>query len=306
MNPFGDESFFPEDRQLIAGGSVGWSFRGVEGRLLYQREVDPRGDLESVLAGERGAVDLAYRPVTGLTITGGAAYDFARGEFGTVDGRVTYTERRGRYQLSVGERYYRPYFDLWTIWGVFSPTPYTATFGSARVSPIAGLELWTRGEAYSYDDTGADTLLVRAEDNGVRWSIGATLARYRGWTLELGYHVEDGVGANALGFDGRLWAQPLPRLSVSAYGSYLSRPLEYRFNDVWLMTLGLRADYEPMPGVSVHAAAVRYDETRQRDDAAQFDWDQIRLQVGLTLEFGVADRPQLHPAILRIPERRAP
>ena len=38
----------------------------------------------------------------------------------------------------VGARQYRPHFDLWTIWGAFSPVPYHAVNGSVWVRPVGG------------------------------------------------------------------------------------------------------------------------------------------------------------------------
>ncbi|MGD2135618.1 MAG: hypothetical protein PVF27_05630 [Gemmatimonadales bacterium] len=302
VNPL--NQFQPDDRQLVAGGSLGWAFSGFEGRVLYQREVDPRGDLETILASERGAIDAALRPMRGVTLAGGAEYDLARGELGTADARLTLAARSGRAQLSLGGKHYRPYFDLWTIWGVFDPAPYTGGFGSARITPIAGVELWTRGEFFSYDDTAADTVLVKVADDGWRWSFGATIARLRSWTFDAGYHVDKGPGASSLGFDGRVMFHPGDVFFLSTDAGYLSRPLEFRFNDTKLFHLGFRAGLEPRPGVRIHAGGRYYDEVRERADAAELDWNQFRIDFGLTLTFrSGAETPSIHPAILRIPER---
>ncbi|NIN09961.1 MAG: hypothetical protein GTN62_00960 [Gemmatimonadales bacterium] len=305
VSPLGE--FRPTDRQIVAGGSVGWRMPGFEGRVLYQREVDPRGDLETVLYSERGAADFTLRPMRGVTLIGGAYYDFGVGELGTADAAISYAELQGRWQASAGWRRYRPFFELWTIWNVFSPISYNAGFASAMVTPIRGLQLWTRGEVIAYEDTAADTNLVVVEDDGWRWSWGGTLTRLPGWTLSGGYHVQQGVGASSRGFNARATFEPRRDLTVSAHGGFLDRPLEYRFADAEVWTYGLRIDFEPTSGVRLNAEAYRWDETRERDDAAQIDWDFVRVNVGLTLLFGSgADRPRLHPAILRIPERRRP
>jgi hypothetical protein len=121
-----------------------------------------------------------------------------------------------------------------------------------------------------------------------------------------GYHVEPGVGASSLGIDGRVQYHPMDVLGVLVHGSYRTRPLEYRFSDAELVTLGLQVDVEPSPGLRVHAGALYWDELRDREDTAAMDWNQVRLHVGLTLAFGSADRASLHPAILRMPEGDAP
>lgn len=305
VNPLNE--YQPSARQAVVGGSVGWAFSAFEGRFLYQREVNPRGDLPAALAAERGAVDLAVRPMEGVSLAGGAEYDFARGELGTADARLSFAEGSGRLQLSIGGRHYRPYFDLWTIWGVFSPVPYTGGFGSARLTPIAGVALWTQGEFFSYDETGADTVLVKVADDGWRWSFGATFARLRSWTFDAGYHVNKGPGASSLGLDGRIMFHPRSAFTVSAEGGYLSRPLEFRFNDTKLAYVGLRASVQPRPGVRIEAGGRYYDEVREREDTAQLDWNQFRVDLGVTLTFrSGGETPSIHPAILRIPERGRP
>jgi hypothetical protein len=304
VNPLNE--FQPAERQRLVGGSLGWTVGPLQARVLYQRAIDPRDELSWVVASERGVFDATLRPFDCLTVTGGAEYDVARRELGTADLRVQWREPGGRIELTTGGKQYRPYFDLWTIWGVFSPVPYRSVFGTARVVAVGGLELWTRGERYAYQETEAESSLVQVEDGGWRWSSGATFTRLHGWLVDAGYHVEKGAGAASLGLDGRVQYQPMDAVAVMAHGSYRTRPLEYRFSEAQLMTLGLQVDVEPTNGLRVNAGAVYWDELRDREDAAAMDWNQVRLHVGLTVAFGSADRASLHPAILRMPEGDAP
>ena len=284
------------------GGSLGWTLGPLQARVLYERAIDPREQLSWVVASERGAVDAALRPTDDVTITGGAEYDVARRELGTADLRVNWREPSGTIELTLGGRQYRPYFDLWTIWGAFSPVAYRAAFGSASVVPLDGVELWTRGERYVYDDTEAESALVPMEQDGWRWSSGVTLTRLDGWLIGGGYSVDAGVGASSLGLDGRIQYHPTDAVAVLAHGSYRKRPLEYRFSESKFVTASLQLDVEAAHGVTVNAGALYMDELRDREDAAAMDWSQVRLQFGLTLAFGSADRASLHPAILRMPE----
>jgi len=301
VNPLNE--FQPSQRQAVAGGTLGWSFPRFEGRFIFQDEEDPRGDQPGLLAAKRGAVDAAMRPVDGLTIAGGAEYDFARGEMGTADGRLTYRPVDGRYQITAGVRQYRPYFDLWTIWGVFSPVPYSAKFGSAHVTPMAGLDLWSGAEVFSYEDTGADTLLAAVESDGWRWSAGATFARARSWSASATYHLDKGPGAQMAGFDTRVMLKPLDMVTTLAELGYQYRPLELRYSDSKLFYAGIRAQVEPRPGVLFHAGARYYDEAREGDTTRRLGWNQFRIDLGLTLTFrSSGERPSINPAILRIPE----
>ncbi len=300
LDPLGD--FRPPARQLIFGGGLGWTLPTFEGRALYQREIDP--DADHVVA-ERATFDAALRTSPGVTIAGGAYYDIAAGEWGTAEASITYAAPRGLGRAGAGARRYRPHFELWTIWGAFSPVPYTAGFGWASVAPVPGLELRTRAEIYDYDAADAATPLADVEEDGWRLSLGATVSRLAAWTFQAGYYIDKGVGGRALGFDGTTTFEPIPALHITAHAEHLKRPLEFRFDDARVWSYGLRADYETRAGVRLNAEVRRYDETRERDDAARLDLDQWRVNLGFTIVLGSsADVRRLHPAILRIPEGR--
>ena len=84
--------------------------------------------------------------------------------------------------------------------------------------------------------------------------------------------------------------------------SYMERPLEYRIDDSKLLTLGASAMYMPFPQLRLTAGLRLYDETRRRPDAAQFAWNQFRLDMGVSLYLASVTRTsRLPPAILRIP-----
>lgn len=298
LNPLGD--FQPRDRQLVAGAGVGWSIRRFAGRAVYQREVDPAAD---AFVSERAAFAGSFTPLRGITLSGGADYDIAAGLWGTADLSLAYTTPSGAVHGAVGGRRYRPYFDLWTIWGAFSPVPYSAAFGSAAVTPVAGLELRGRAEVYRFDAAEAATPLARVEDDGWRWSIAATVSRLRQWTFDAAYHAETGPGAASLGFEGGVAFRPDPAFAASAHVSRLQRPLEFRFNESKIWSYGVRLDYAPTPAVRFGAEIRRYDETRDRDDAGRLEWNQLRVNVGATFVFGSSiTSGGLHPAILRIPD----
>jgi hypothetical protein len=68
-----------------------------------------------------------------------------------------------------------------------------------------------------------------------------------------------------------------------AYGSTLERPLEFRFQDASVDALGLDAEWRPVDRVRLALGAAHYAETRDRPDAAAFDWNQTRLMARVTL-----------------------
>jgi hypothetical protein len=303
LNPFDD--FQPSERQLVVGGRLGWSVRRFGGTVLYQREVDPGSN---DLVSERLAFEGTLHPVPGLTVSGGADYDLSFEHWGTAEGSASYADPAGLLRVTAGGRRYRPRFDLWSIWGMFSPVSYTAVFGSAAVSPVDGIQLRGRAEGYWFDEASASTRFVQVQDDGSRWSVGVTVSRLEKWTFRGDYHVESGAGASSLGWETGVTFEPVPLFAATADVSRLVRPLEYRFSDSEVLSYALRLDARPRNDVRLYAEARRYDETRRRDDAAQFDWDQLRVNLGATVTFGFgADHRGLHPAILRIPDgRRSP
>ncbi|KPJ96185.1 MAG: hypothetical protein AMS18_01400 [Gemmatimonas sp. SG8_17] len=300
LNPL--DEYQPRDRQLIVGAGLGLSLSRVFGQAIWQREIDPESEN---LVSDRVAFDLDLTPASNITVSGGAEFDVASGLWGTADASATYIAPRGMGRLTVGARRYRPRFDLWTIWGAFSPVPFNAGFGSLSVSPIGGLELRTSGEIYEFDDTETSTRLQRVESDGWRWKLGAAYNGLRAWRFEAGHWVDEGTGSRSVGYEGLVTFTPTEALSVTGHAERLQRPLEFRFNEADVRSYALRFDYRTVGGVRLNAEVRRYDEVRQRSDAARLSWDQWRLNAGLSFDFGTTPRGGgLHPAILRIPEGR--
>jgi hypothetical protein len=300
LNPLNE--FRPANREFVAGGGLELSGRRIQARGWYQRAVNRQDDY---LVSERVALDASIASNAGVVLSGGADYDLASGFWGTADAVLSYGSPRGRLSFSAGGRRYRPRFDLWTIWSAFSPVPYSAVFGSANVTPVSGVRLRGRAEVYGFDETETATPLVQVEDAGWRWSVGATYARLSAWTFDGTYHVETGPGAASLGIEGSATFRPNDALVVVAHASWMKRPLEFRFNDSRILSYAIRTDFRPVGAVRLYAEARRYDELRRRADAARLDWSQFRLNLGATLDFGSgAGVRGLHPAILRVPDRR--
>jgi hypothetical protein len=295
LNPLND--FQPRNRQVAAGLDGGISLGWLEARAEYRREVDPSVDY---FVSERAATSLALRPHRRLTVTAGGEYDLAFGQVGSADATVTWVG--SRYSLNAGARRYRPFFDLWTIWGAFSPVPYHAVHGSGDLRPIASLTLRARAERYWFADAEVELPAAAAplEDRGWRFEWSATWGPTPAWTVDGGYQAEFGPGASARGFHGRVTWLPLAALSLSAHAARLTRPLELRYNDSELTAYGLDAEYRPDARWRFGVQASRWKESRDRPDAGALDWSQFRLTGRISLLFGSsADRirPTLPPAI---------
>jgi hypothetical protein len=287
------DEFQPQSRQIVAGGALGYQGRLWNARLDYMREVDQ--DTRNFVS-ERTALTVEARPTREWSVAAGVDYDLANTWFGNADATVRYTTPR--ITVTGGLRQYRPFFDLWTLWGVFSPVPYHAADGALFVRPFRALELRARGERYVYSNTETETPLVDVDNDGWRLGFGATYSLGQSWRFDAGYREEYGPGASSHGFDGNVTWLPTTALSINAYGSTLDRPLEFRFNDASVDVLGVDAEWSAGPQLLLAVGGARYWETRDRPDAAAFDWNQTRLHARVTLLFrSQSDVFRLPPAL---------
>jgi hypothetical protein len=290
LNPL-DEFQLPE-RHLTAGATLGWRTRRADLRAEYRREVDPSVDF---FISERTALTAVVRPADRVTVTGGTEYDLAQGWWGTSDLFIRYGDTR--LNADAGVRRYRPFFELWTIWGAFSPVPYTAIDGSVAFL-IQPIRLRASGERYWFDDSGAETALASFADRGWRGSLSATARLSPTVTLDGGFHQESGPGGSSRTWDGRVTWLPAPALTLSGFGSTFTRPLELRFDDAQVDAVGIDAAFRASERLQVALTGAQYFEQRRRPDAGAFDWNQFRLHARVTWVFGSdADRLRLPPAI---------
>ncbi len=297
LNPL--DEYRPPERTVVAGGSAGWTTSRFDVRATYQREVDPS---VSYFVSERAGFDAALRPYRGLTLSGGGDYDMAQGLWGTVEASLRYVTPTERINAVVGVRRYRPHFDLWTIWGAFSPVPYDALDARIDGTVLKGVQLYVAGEAYRYDNPAVQAPLVQMDTSGWRYTWGARYTAPIRLTIEGNYHSEFGPGAASRGFDANLryaWRQ---FLTVGLEASTLDRPLEFRYDDATAHVYGGFLYYDPSPGVHVELAAERYLEDRNRPDAAAFSWDQTRFSARVVLTFARgADLAGVPPAVAQMP-----
>ena len=296
LNPLDD--FQPQSRQILAGAAVRYGGRTLNAQADYQRELD--GDTRNFVS-ERAALTLDWRPLPRWSVAAGVDYDLANTWFGNADAVVRYIAPW--ITVAGGLRQYRPHFDLWTIWGAFSPVPYHAVNTGVWLRPLRGLELRGRWESYAFSETETETPLVQVDDDGWRVGAGVTYTPTPAWTLDAGYREENGPGASSHGFEGAVTFLPTRTLTLTAYGTTLDRPLEFRFQDASIDAFGLDGEWRPTDRLRIAIGVARYNEARDRPDAAAFDWDQTRLHAGVTLLLrSDTDVAPLPPA-LRTPRR---
>lgn len=293
LNPI--EDFQPGRRQLLLGAEAGWSGRIGDIRGEYLREVDPASDY---FVSERIGFAGMARPAPGWSVSAGADYDLAAGWWGSAEAALGYARRA--VTGSVGVRRYRPHFDLWTIWGAFSPVPYTAVQGHVAVRALPQVQVRARGERYRYSDADVSTPLVHIEQSGWRGELGVTATPLTSWTFDAGYTREFGPGAASVGSSASVTYAPPGPYAITLHGAGLDRPLELRFSESVLHLYGVDGRYEPRPDLRFELGAVRYAEDRRRPDPGAIDWGQWRVTLRAVLAIGSGDNlDRLPPAVRR-------
>ena len=248
---------------------------------------------------ERTALTAVLRPAEHVSVTGGTEYDLAQGWWGTSDLFLRYGD--DRFNADAGVRRYRPFFELWTIWGAFSPVPYTAIDGSVSFA-ITPIRLRASGERYWFDDSGAETALASFADRGWRNSLSVTARLRPTLTLDGGYHRESGPGASSRTWDGRVTWLPAPALTLSAFGSTFIRPLELRFDDAQVDAVGIDAAFRASERLEVALTGAQYFEA-----APAAGRRRVRLEPVPTARpghLGLRVRRRPPPAAARPPGRR--
>ena len=290
------EDYHPDQTPVVAGLTGSWVSPHAEITAEYRREVD---QTSKYFASERVAGSATIRPYGAWSLVGGAIYDMASGLWGSADASIRYTVPK--FGVVAGYKRYAPFFELWTIWGAFSPVPYNAVYGSATFQATKRLQLRVRGEDYTYESADVATPLVVTQDGGWQASGGATYQFTNAWSAQAGYHNEFGAGASSSGWDANVTFAPSPRFSIMGYGNSLQRPLEYRWDDSKVLVYGMQANLVARDNLTVAFMAARYDENRQRPDAASFEWDQLRFGAKVIMTFSSADRLPLPRAITNRP-----
>lgn len=274
------EPFPPDEDAYLLGVETDWRpLPGVAGSVVYQREL--RTD-RAALYSERIAAD-AHVLVEGASITLAYKYDLASGAT---------NEARFRVAVPVGTRWsgaaelrrYRPYFDLWTIWGAFAPVG----FREARLQlawnggPRASAQL--AGAYRDYGDTDADVLFIPIESEGWRVHVDGRLSPLHGWSLDASYQLELGFGATRNGIDLALQRTFGDRGWLAVRGAAFQNISEFRVGEGRVLAAGGDAGLE-LAGAQVRAGGTIYRHTFT-DRPRFLDWNQLRGYAALEIPIG--------------------
>jgi hypothetical protein len=251
---------------------------------LYHRDIrDDRAGLYSELARAEGVFRYGQGSVEGV-----AELDVAGRTFNELRLRVR-TPPVWSTAVSAEARRYRPYFELWTIWGAFSPVGFDEGRLDLTWARAQG-DLILRGEASyrSYDDTGMETAASPLRTDG--WGVGmnASWSPRAQWRVEGGYRMEVGFGAARSEGQAGVQRQLGDRGHLALRGLAFQRLYEFRLDHGVVVGMGAESSFRMTDRSRVVGSVTGYRHMDQ-GDAPDMDWNQLR--ASLRLQWTVGAEP---------------
>lgn len=285
------ESFVPDQEAWLFGAAARMRARAGTGvGLRYQREIlTNRGALIS----ERASVDARTAALRPVLLEGAADWDVAFGRLGKAHLTAQLPVADRDLVLEATARRYLPYFELWTIWGFFSPVGYAEAELQARWAPRPGTTLWGSAALRDYEETDAPIIFFPLTDEARRFTAGARTRLRPGVTLDATYRLEDGFGSWLSSGDAALTWRPSERLSLGLRGSALQQIMEFRVGEGVVLGGGGLFEAELSRSLRLSAGVDVYRQTFENRPSAA-DWNQTRgwatLEVGFGEDPGLAGR----------------
>ncbi len=281
----GIEDFVRDQQAYLVGGAIEASPAvGTSLGLRYQREIwaDRAG-----LLSERASLDFRStlpRPLSRVHMVGSVDYDFAFARVGKarLSLRSPLPDDWGWVELT-GRRYL-PYFDLSTIWGFFSPTPYHEGEVGLTVRHWQPLTAWVTAGVREYGDPEISVIGPPIADRSQRYTLGA---RLRAGTLTASgeYRLETGFGAVLNSGDAMVRWTAAPGVAFTVRGTAFQQIEEFRVGDNVVLGGGLGAEVALPGDARLSAGADVYRQTWD-NRPSQADWNQIRAYSILSIPFG--------------------
>jgi len=270
----------PPDKASTLWGGQGTVTLGrtFDASLLYQREL--RTDRYGLYS-DRMALDADWRPrPVRVQVTGD--FDVAALEFNEAALRLTRTFSPLLYATLNG-RYYRPFLELWTIWGAFSPVGYTEAAGSVYWNVTPEIQVWGEGGYRDYQDTSTEADFIPVEGDGWRTAAGGSWTPDR-WSLTAQSGYNRGFGAFQSSFDlfaGRNFASGA---YLGVFGTASQQFAEFRFGEGTTRGGGVQAN-APVGRLSTDFSLGLFSQTYK--DRPRFeDYDQWRGRLAFTYQIG--------------------
>lgn len=289
----GIEPFLPDRNAWLLGGAVhAEPFAGTSAALRYQREI---WSDRSALISERASLDVRTDALSPVALEGALDWDVAFGRVGKAHLRARTPLLDGRLVLEATARRYLPYFELWTIWGFFSPVGYREGELQARWVPRPHLSVWGGAGVREYEDHDAPVILIPLTDDA-RWlALGGRVGLPRGFGFTGSYRFEDGFGAWLSSGDASLSWRRGDRFGVDVHGTAFQQIQEFRIGEGVVLGGGVGADVAVTRRIRLSGGLDVYRQTFENRPSA-VDWNQTRgwtsLEVTLGEDPGLGGRPR--------------
>ncbi len=250
-------------------------------RVMYQREVREN---RSGLYSERVAADATVRLGVGA-VDGSYEKDLASGQ--TNEARLRWrSPLPAGFDLTLEARHYRPFFELWTIWGAFAPV------GFDEMRTEGG---WaTADQRFSIDAhwayrkwADANVGLAFQPLRSTGWRAGTDVAwRLQDrWVATGSYEADVGAGASRAQADLGLRYDVTRRFTVGVSGTAFQSIYEYRVGTGQVVGGGVDAGVWLTSVVRVVGDVAVYRQTAQ-DGAPFTNWSQTRGSLRLEWTMG--------------------
>jgi len=274
------DEFAPDDRGLLVGVDVTGRWRNVAtGTFTYQREI--RGD-ELALYSERVAGGIGARWHQ-ASVEVSADYDLAFGEINEASARIASPLPAG-FDAGAQVRRYQPHFELWTIWGAFSPVGFDETrLWLGWRYPRLHLRLEGGGAWRRYEDADAGADFVGLEDDGWR-AFGRARWERSGWFADLGYRAEEGSGAARYGGDLRAGRDFGAGRWVAAHATSSQSFSEFRLGEQLTAGVGIDGAFR-LGELTLTGGWARYGLSYEGQPRVE-DWIQHRAHLGVRYRLG--------------------
>lgn len=279
----GIEAFVQDQNAYLVGGAL--SLQPVPGTALglrYQRETWANG---SGLLSERASADFQTALFNPVHIDASADYDFAFGRVGKAHLTATVPVPPADMTVEATARRYVPYFELWTIWGMFSPVAYNEGQVQLRWMPLSVFNAWALFGVRKYEDTSTPTALTPLQGEGRRVGGGARIKGPAYVTLTGSYDREWGNGAAMSSGDlAAIW-RPSERFALTLRGSAFQQAQEFRVGRGMVLGIGGGVDIGLTKRVALSGGVDAYRQT-STDQPGSLDWNQRRGWMTVRIGFG--------------------
>jgi hypothetical protein len=273
------------DRDAWLLGATAWiePYAGGAITARYQREL---WSDRSGLLSERASLDVRT-PLPGpFSLSASADYDFVFKQLGKSSAtlRAPLGSAQSFWLEATGRRYV-PYFELWTIWGLFDPAAYHEAELRASWRATPSLSLRAAGGWRWYDNTDAEVVLSELPDEAQRASAGLVWRATPGWSLAGEYTLEKGFGAFlSSGHVSAQW-QANEQFTVTLDGTAFQQIEEFRVGDGTVLGGGLGLGWDLSARLGIDAGASLYHQTFDGRPGSP-DWNQARGWASLRIGFG--------------------